>query len=48
MDWLKDRKIAFENTIKSHKKHNKKMFDKNRKYFEFNVGDMMYVENGKN
>jgi len=45
IDWKKDRKIALENTVKSHD-YNKKIFDKNRKYFEFNVGDMVYVENG--
>lgn len=45
IDWKNDRKIALENTIKSHD-YNKKIFDKNRKYFEFNVGDMVYVENG--
>jgi len=45
MDWICDRKIAYENTIKSHD-YNKKLFDKNRKDMEFNVGDMVYVENG--
>lgn len=44
-DWIRDREIAFENTMKSHD-YNKKMFDKNRKYYEFNIGDMVYVENG--
>ncbi|KMQ86187.1 retroelement polyprotein [Lasius niger] len=44
-DWLKDRKIALENTIKSHN-YNKKLFDKSRKNYEFNVGDTVYVENG--
>lgn len=44
-DWINDRKIALENTIKSHD-YNKTLFDKNRKYYEFNVGDMVYVENG--
>ncbi|KAF0767296.1 Integrase catalytic domain-containing protein [Aphis craccivora] len=45
MDWICDRKIAYKNTIKSHD-YNKKLFDKNRKDMEFNVGDMVYVENG--
>jgi len=45
MDWICDRKIAYENTIKSHD-YDKKLFDKNRKDIEFNVGDMVYVENG--
>lgn len=31
--------------MKSHD-YNKTMFDKNRKYYEFNIGDMVYVENG--
>ncbi|XP_023241431.1 uncharacterized protein LOC111639725 [Centruroides sculpturatus] len=44
-DWNKDRKIALENTIKSHN-YNKTLFDKKLKYYEFNVGDMVYVENG--
>lgn len=45
MEWKRDRKIALENTIKSHN-YNKKLFDKNRKNVELNVGDMVYVENG--
>lgn len=40
-----DRKIALENTIKSHE-YNKKLYDKNRENFEFNVGDWVFVENG--
>ncbi|CAK1595115.1 unnamed protein product [Parnassius mnemosyne] len=44
-DWIRDRKSALENTMKSHN-YNKTLFDKNRKYYEFNVGDMVYVENG--
>lgn len=43
--WIEDKKIALENTIKSHN-YNKKLFDKNRKQYEFNVGDNVYVENG--
>lgn len=44
-DWIRDRKRALENTIKSHE-YNKEIYDKNRKHFEFNVGDMVLVENG--
>jgi len=44
-DWKKDRKIALDNTIKSHE-YNKKLFDKNRKENEFNTGDFVYIENG--
>lgn len=43
--WMADRRLALENTIKSHK-YNKKIFDRNRKMHEFNVGDSVYVENG--
>ncbi|XP_045452994.1 uncharacterized protein LOC123662154 [Melitaea cinxia] len=42
---LQDRKIALENSIKSHN-YNKKRFDKNRKHHELKVGDYVYVENG--
>lgn len=44
-DFYEDRKLALENTRKSHE-YNKRQFDKNRKYHEFNVGDLVYVENG--
>lgn len=44
-DWIRDRGIALENTIKSHN-YNKTLFDKKLKYWEFNIGDMVYVENG--
>lgn len=44
-DWIRDRKTALENSIKSHY-YNKTLFDKNRKFLEFNVEDMVYVENG--
>lgn len=44
-DWMEDRKLAFKNTITSHN-YNKKLFDKNRKYIEFKVGDLVYIENG--
>lgn len=43
-DWIRDRETALENTIKSHT-YNKTLFDRNRKYHEFKVGDMVYVEN---
>lgn len=43
--WIADRRLALENTIKSHE-YNKKIFDRNRKMQEFNVGDSVYVENG--
>lgn len=42
---MKDREIAFQNSIKSHA-YNKSLYDKNRKDYIFNVGDMVYVENG--
>lgn len=44
-DWIKNKKTAFENSIKSHN-YNKMIYDKTRKYHEFNTGDMVYVENG--
>lgn len=44
-DWMQDRKTALSNTIKSHN-YNKKLFDKNRKHLEFEIGDIVYVENG--
>lgn len=44
-DWIRDRKIALDRTIKSHN-YNKQIFDKNRKHFDFNVGDLVFVENG--
>ena len=40
-----DRKIAFKNSIKYHE-YNKKLHDKNRKDYNFNVGDLVYIENG--
>lgn len=42
---IQDRETALKNTIKSHN-YNKKLFDKNRKYYEFNIGDKVFVENG--
>lgn len=44
-NWIRDRKIALENTKRSHD-YNKKLYDKNRKNFEFNIKDMVLVENG--
>ncbi|VVC31152.1 Ribonuclease H-like domain, partial [Cinara cedri] len=44
-DWKKYRKLALQNTIKSHK-YNKQLFDKNRKEHEYNTGNLVYVENG--
>lgn len=41
----RDRKLALENTKKSHN-YNKKQFDKLRKEYELNVGDLVFVENG--
>lgn len=45
IDLLRDRKIAFINSLKSHN-YNKKIFDKHRTKFDFQVEDMVYVENG--
>lgn len=44
-DWIKDKELALERTIKSHD-YNKKLFDRNRKHHEFNTGDRVYIENG--
>lgn len=44
-DLKNDRKIALENSIKFHE-YNKNLFNKNRRNYEFNVGDLAYVENG--
>lgn len=43
--WSEDKRLALENTKKSHD-YNKKLFNKNRKLYEFNIGDRVYVENG--
>lgn len=40
-----DRTIAFKNSTKYHE-YNKKLYDKNRKDYAFNIGDLVYVENG--
>lgn len=44
-DWIEDRKTALQNTIKSHN-YNKMLYDRKLRHWEFNVGDMVYVENG--
>lgn len=44
-DWIKDKKLALERTVTSYK-YNKTRFDKNRKHHEFNVGDVVFIENG--
>lgn len=40
-----DRKIAFKNSALSHQR-NKKYFDKKRRVFDFQVGDLVYVNHG--
>lgn len=40
-----DRIIALENSTKYHE-YNTKLYHKNRKVYNFNVGDLVYVENG--
>lgn len=40
-----DRQIALENSIKYHT-YNKQRFDKNRKDYKFNLGQLVYIENG--
>ncbi|EFN65339.1 hypothetical protein EAG_14931, partial [Camponotus floridanus] len=44
-DWTKDRRKAIENTKKSHA-YNKNLFDRNRKDYNYKIGDIVYVENG--
>lgn len=44
-DLLADRKIAFRNSVRYHEA-NKRRCDKNKRDITFNVGDMVYVENG--
>lgn len=43
--WIEDRKQALERTIRSHT-YNKKIFDKGRRRSEFNIGELVYIENG--
>lgn len=40
-----DRKIAFQNSLRYHD-YNKKIYDRNRKEYNFEVGDLVYIENG--
>lgn len=44
-DLGRDRELALQNTIKSHK-YNKNRYDSLRKDLQLNVGDNVYVENG--
>lgn len=44
-DWMRDRKTAIERSIKSHE-YNKTIVNKKRIKYNFEVGDMVYVENG--
>lgn len=44
-NWIRHRKTALERTITSHK-YNKNLFDKNRQHYEFNIRDLVYIENG--
>ncbi|KAI4476434.1 hypothetical protein M0804_013604 [Polistes exclamans] len=44
-DWVKDKKLALERTLKSHNS-NRNIFDKNRKDHQFKVGDKVFIENG--
>lgn len=44
-DLENDRKIALENSIKYHK-YNKTIHDRNKRNYNFNVGDQVYIENG--
>lgn len=44
-DLIQDRKIALENTIKSHN-YNKTIYDKNRRHVDFKVGDTVFMDNG--
>lgn len=46
-DLQKDRKLALHRTKKS-QNYNKKIFDKGRKQLEFQVGDIVFVENKNN
>lgn len=45
VDLERDRKLALENSIKSHK-YNKTIYDQHREEYKFEVGDSVYVENG--
>lgn len=41
----KDREIAFKNSMKNHQA-NEKYYNKNKKEFDFQVNDMVYISNG--
>jgi len=45
IEWIRDRKIALQKSMKSHS-YNKEIYDKKRKPFDFDIGDMVYIENG--
>lgn len=44
-NWFRDKEIALKNSTESHE-YNKKIYDKNRKNLNFNVGDKVFIENG--
>lgn len=44
-NYLRDKTVALENTMKSHE-YNKSLYNKKCKKYNFNVVDMIYVENG--
>jgi len=44
-DWIRDKKLALERTLRSHK-YNKSIFDRDKRHHEFNVGDKVFIENG--
>lgn len=46
-NWIKDKELALQRTRKSHE-YNKNIFNKNRRNYKFNIGDLVYVENGNN
>jgi hypothetical protein len=44
-DLTTDRKLALRNSIRSHE-YNKRLSDKNKSLITFNVGDLVYIDNG--
>ncbi|KAK2576960.1 hypothetical protein KPH14_000878 [Odynerus spinipes] len=44
-DWMRDKELALERTLRSHR-YNKSIYDRNRRPHEFNVGDIVFIENG--
>lgn len=44
-DWINDRELALKNTTMSDK-YNKTLYEKTHEDYNFNVEDMVYVENG--